>query len=70
MKAEEKLNHGDLRRAEALSSLETWASIINNNINKQSQVFPGGSVVKNSPVSAGDMSLIPDPRRSHMLKSN
>ena len=27
--------------------------------------FPGGSVVKNSPANSGDMSLIPDPGRSH-----
>ena len=29
--------------------------------------FPGGSVVKNPPCDAGDMGLIPDPGRSHML---
>ena len=29
--------------------------------------FPGGPVVKNPPVSAGDMGSIPDPGRSHML---
>ena len=29
--------------------------------------FPGGSVVKNLPANAGDMSLIPDLERSHML---
>ena len=28
--------------------------------------FPGDSVVKNSPVNAGDMGLIPGPGRSHM----
>ena len=32
--------------------------------------FPGGSVVKNSPASAGDTGLIPDPGRSHVLQSN
>ena len=32
--------------------------------------FPGGSVVKNLPASAGDMGLIPDPGRSHMLWNN
>ena len=32
--------------------------------------FPGGSVVKNLPVNAGDMSLIPEPGRSHMPRSN
>ena len=30
------------------------------------QGFPGGSVVKNLPASAGDMGSIPDLRRSHM----
>ena len=29
--------------------------------------FPGGSVVKNPPANAGDMGLIPGPRRSYML---
>ena len=29
-----------------------------------SEGFPGGSVVRNLPVSAGDMGLIPDPGRS------
>ena len=32
--------------------------------------FPGGSAVKNPPASTGDMGLIPDPRRSHMLWGN
>ena len=32
--------------------------------------FPGGSVVKNLPAHAGDMGLIPDPGRSHVLWSN
>ena len=32
--------------------------------------FPAGSVVKNLPVSAGDMGSIPDARRSHMLLGN
>ena len=32
--------------------------------------FPGGSVVKNLPASAGDMGSIPGPGRSHMLQSN
>ena len=30
------------------------------------QGFPGGSVVKNLPANAGDVVLIPDPRRSHI----
>lgn len=32
--------------------------------------FPGGSVVKNSPTSAGDMGSIPGPGRSHVARSN
>ena len=32
--------------------------------------FPGSAVVKNPPVNAGDMGLIPDPGRSHMPRSN
>ena len=31
--------------------------------------LPGGSVVKNPPVNAGDMGLIPDSGRSHMLQA-
>ena len=34
------------------------------------QGFPGGSVIKNPPANAGDLGLIPGPRRSHMLRSN
>ena len=32
--------------------------------------FPSGSVVKNSPVKAGDMGSIPGMGRSYMLQSN
>ena len=32
--------------------------------------FPGGSVVKNLPASAGDTGLIPGPGRSHVPRSN
>ena len=32
--------------------------------------FPGGSVIKHPSANSGDMSLIPDPGRSHMLRSN
>ena len=32
--------------------------------------FPGGSVIKNLPVYAGDIGSIPDPGRSHMPGSN
>ena len=32
--------------------------------------FPGGAVVKNLPVNAGDTGSSPGPRRSHMPRSN
>ena len=32
--------------------------------------FPGGAVVKNLPVNAGDMGSSPGPGKSHMLWSN
>ena len=32
--------------------------------------FPGGSMVKNPPTSAGDVGLVPDSGRSHMLSGN
>ena len=32
--------------------------------------FPGGSVIKTPPGNAEDMGSIPDPGRSHMLRSN
>ena len=32
--------------------------------------LPGGSVVRHPPVSAGDTGSIPDPGRSHMLRSS
>ena len=34
------------------------------------QGFPGGPVGNNPPCSAGDVSSIPDPGRSHMPQSN
>ena len=39
-------------------------------MNKVERGFPGGSVVKNSPANSGNTGLIPDPGRSHMLRSN
>ena len=32
--------------------------------------FPGGPVVKNLPVNAGDVSLVPGPGRSHMPRGS
>ena len=37
---------------------------------KKSRGFLGGSVVKNPPTNAGNMSLIPDLGRSHVPWSN
>ena len=37
---------------------------------EKSEDIPGGPVVKNLPASAGDVSLIPGPGRSHMPWSN
>ena len=37
---------------------------------KKKMHFPGDSVVKNLPASAGEMGSIPGPGRSHMLQDN
>ena len=37
---------------------------------KRMKGFPGGTVVKNLPINAGDMGLIPGLGRSHMLRRN
>ena len=37
---------------------------------RQRRDFPGGTVVKNPPVNAGDTGSSPGPRRSHMPRSN
>ena len=39
-------------------------------LNKHLLGSPGSSVAKNLPANAGDVGLIPDPGRSHMLRSN
>ena len=39
-------------------------------LNPTTQVFPGGSVVENTPANAGDTGLILNPGRSHMPWSN
>ena len=41
-----------------------------NKVNRLELGFPGGAVVKNSPVNAGDMGLSPGLERSHMPQSN
>ena len=41
-----------------------------NKFNNLDRGFPSGSVVKNSPVNAGDNGWIPGPRRSDMPQSN
>ena len=44
------------------------ASLIirNTHIKTTMKGFPGGSVVKNPPCSAGDTGLVPDPGTAHM----
>ena len=49
---------GNQKRKKKLSSKIYWRD------------FPGGAVVKNLPVNAGDTGLIPGPGRSHMLWRN
>ena len=39
-------------------------------MNKELRDFPGGSVVENPPVNAGDTGSILGAGRSHMLRSN
>ena len=39
-------------------------------LKQKKQGFPGGTVVKNPPVNAGDTGSSPGPGRSHMPRSN
>ena len=39
-------------------------------LTKDTEGFPGGSVVKNAPASVGDVGSIPGPERSDMPQSN
>ena len=55
-------NLGDLQ-----SSFKIWT--LWNNIIKNVEGFPGGTVVKNPPANAGDMGSCPGPGRSHMPRS-
>ena len=49
-------------------SLCLWLRIIKSK--KLEQDFTGGPMDKNPPANAGNMGLIPDPGRSHMLQHN
>ena len=40
-----------------------YVSVCTHYIKKSAKGFPGGSVVKNPPAKAGDMGLIPNPRK-------
>ena len=55
-------------------SLIVWFAFSPENVffktQEQNLGFPGGAVVKNLPVNAGDMGLIPGLGRSHMPRSN
>jgi len=51
--------------------VERKAEVISQKLNQKFvQDFPGGSLVKNPPASAGDIGSISDPGRSHMPRSN
>ena len=51
--------------------VERKAEVISQKLNQKIvQDFPGGSLVKNPPASAGDIGSISDPGRSHMPRSN
>ena len=41
-----------------------------NTIKNKTSGFPGGAVVKNPPVNAGDTGSVPGPGRSHVPRSN
>ena len=45
-------------------------TIENHQFTKERRDFPGGTVVKNPPASAGDTGSSPGLGRSHMLRSN
>ena len=44
--------------------------ILQPQLNRRIQDFPGGPVVKNPPAKAGDMGSIPGPGRLHMPRGN
>ena len=47
-----------------------YKHLIQPNIKKTNKDFPGGTVVKNLPVNAGDTGSIPGLGRSHILRSS
>ena len=54
----------EIRRATGLEGGKKWI------LKSLYKDFPGGSVVKNPPASAGDTGSIPGPGRSHMPWGN
>ena len=50
--------------------INVHSNIIQNHQKLETRDFTGGTVVKNLPVNAGDMDLIPGLGRSHMPRSN
>ena len=46
--------------------LEIFSKHKRNFLNQLSRDFPGGPVMKNQPLNAGNMGSIPDPGRSHL----
>ena len=45
-----------------------YKSLLKWHVKKETEGSPGGSVVKNPPINAGDMGLIPDLERSYMAQ--
>ena len=52
--------------------MRVQTQILNEGVSHQNNMegFPGGTVVKNPPVNAGDTGSSPGPGRSRMLQSN
>ena len=64
------LRHQDADRNKCFLSRSSPKLWVNQVKNLRPGDFPGGTVVKNPLVNAGDMGLIPGPGRSHMPQSN
>ena len=58
------------KRESEENQIRVWDGHIQATIHKTDKGFPSESAVKNLPASAGDMSSISDPGRSHMPWAN
>ena len=75
-----KLDCGDgcttlnIQKSIEMYSLNGWilwnVNYLNKAVKKNSEGFPGGTVVKNPPANAGDTGSSPGLGRSHMRQSN